>query len=167
MNHILENCFVTAVLLLVILIPIRLLINNSHLQLIQRNKLELIGLGFISILFTACEKSNTHRYPATEVCQNLILSSNNLHPQDRVYLLYDTRLLLREKIDSLNGRNFNSVFCNGYRKEGTLRLVIRNNKQLIIDTSIRVIKPKKGYKIDVNRAQGRLILTEDPGSIKN
>lgn len=84
-----------------------------------------------------------------------------------VYLLYDTRLLLREKIDSLSAKHFNSIFCNRYRKEGILRVIIIENKKTIIDTSVYVVKPKYNYRIEINRAKAQLTLIADNADHKN
>jgi hypothetical protein len=118
-------------------------------------------LSFILLSLTSCEKKNTHRYPPTQICHNLTLSSSNLHENDRLYLLYDTRLLMRERIDVLDAKHFDRSFCNKYRNQGTLRLVIRENKAVIIDTSLRIAKPKYGYKIDIDRTKAHLTLVAD------
>ena len=106
-------------------------------------------MAFFSI--AACKRSNTNRYPANDKCHNLSLSINELHPHERVALLYDTRLVLRHRVDSVHDIDLNKDFCIKYRDKGTLRLVIWANKKALIDTSILVERPGLDYKLTVSR----------------
>jgi hypothetical protein len=120
----------------------------------------LIAVIFISV--TACEKKNTHRYTPTDNCQNLSLTVTYLYPADRVYLYYDTRLLLRQRVDSLSVQHFHREFCNRYRREGVLRLIIMDKKQVLIDTALQIKKPATGYHLSADRFLGRVILEPAP-----
>lgn len=123
-------------------------INLNHTIMI---KLKLILAAVALFLVIACKRSNTNRYPANEKCRNLSLSISQLHPHERVALLYDTRLVLRHYVDSLHDVDLNKDFCIKYRDKGTLRLVIRANKKAVLDTSILVEKPRPGYTLTVSR----------------
>lgn len=114
-----------------------------------RSKMILAAIALFSI--TACKRSNTNRYPANDKCRNLSLSINQLHPHERVALLYDTRLVLRHRVDSVHDVDLNKDFCIKYRDKGTLRLVIWANKKALMDTSILVEKPGVDYKLTVSR----------------
>ena len=114
-----------------------------------RSKMILAAIALFSI--TACKRSNTNRYPANDKCRNLSLSINQLHPHERVALLYDTRLVLRHRVDSVHDIDLNKDFCIKYRDKGTLRLVIWANKKALIDTSILVERPGLDYKLTVSR----------------
>ncbi|HEY9001605.1 MAG TPA: hypothetical protein VIM89_09645 [Mucilaginibacter sp.] len=109
-------------------------------------------LAFVVILsVVACKRSNSNRYPANEKCHNLNLSISQLHPHERVALLYDTRLVLRHRVDSVHDVDLSKDFCIKYRDKGTLRLVIWADKKALLDTSILVEKPSPGYKLTVSR----------------
>jgi hypothetical protein len=124
-------------------------------------KLKMILTGLVLFSVMACKRNNTNRYPATAACHNLTLTVSLLHPQERVALLYDTRLLLRHRVDSLHDIDFNSNFCIKYRNKGTLRVIITANKQSIIDTSMIIDKPLSGYKLAINRTSATVALTAD------
>ena len=118
-----------------------MLMNKFHIPLIM----------MLLLSFTGCEKKNAHRYEPVANCRNLTLEVTDLYPGDRVYLYYDIRLLLREKVDSTDAQNFQRVFCNRYRQQGELRIVIMEDKSVLIDTALRIEKPLTGYHISANR----------------
>ncbi|MFB9843873.1 hypothetical protein [Mucilaginibacter ginsenosidivorans] len=122
-----------------------------------------IPIIIIALLSVAgCEKKNTYRDTPTDSCQNLTLAVKGLHPGDRVYVYYDTRLLLRQKVDSLSGAHFHKEFCNRYRREGVLGTVILEKKRVLIDTALQVKKPVTGYQVSADRFLGRVILEPTP-----
>ncbi|MBV8390148.1 MAG: hypothetical protein JO080_10145 [Mucilaginibacter sp.] len=125
----------------------------------KRLKMILV-LGVLCSIM-ACKRSNTNRYPANEECHNLNLSISQLHPHERVALLYDTRLVLRHRVDSVHDIDLNKDFCIKYRDKGTLRLIIWANKKALIDTSILIERPNSGYKLMVSRPQMAITLTPD------
>lgn len=122
-------------------------------------KIALVVAAFFAVV--ACKRSNSNRYPANEKCRNLSLSVSLLHPHERVALLYDTRLVLRHRVDSVHDVDLNKDFCIKYRDKGTLRLVIWANKKALLDTSILVEKPGPGYKLTVSRNPMTATLTSD------
>ena len=114
-------------------------------------KLKMILTAIALFCVIACKRGDTNRYPANDKCRNLSLSINQLHPHERVALLYDTRLVLRHRVDSVHDIDLNKDFCIKYRNKGTLRLVIWANKKALMDTSILVEKPGVDYKLTVSR----------------
>ena len=116
-------------------------------------------MAFLSM--AACQRSNSNRYPANDKCRNLSLSISQLHPHERVALLYDTRLVLRHRVDSAHDVDLNKDFCIKFRDKGTLRLVIWADKKALIDTSILVEKPGPAYKLTVSRNPTAVTLTAD------
>ena len=119
----------------------------------------LTAIALFSVV--ACKRSNSNRYLANEKCDNLSLSISQLHPHERVALLYDTRLVLRHRVDSVHDIDLNKEFCIKYRNKGTLRLIIWANKKALIDTSIQVERPGPGYKLTVSRNPMAVTLTPD------
>ncbi len=132
-----------------------------HLNHTIMIRLKMILTILILFSIVACTRSNTNRYPANEKCRNLSLSISQLHPHERVALLYDTRLVLRHRADSVHDVDLNKDFCIKYRDKGTLRLVIWANKKAVVDTSILVEKPGPGYKLAVSRNPMAVTLTPD------
>lgn len=115
------------------------------------NKLHIPLIIILLLPFTGCEKKNAHRYTPEENCRNLSLEVTDLYPGDRVFLYYDTRLLLRQKVDSVGVQHFQREFCNRYRQQGELRIVIMEDKKVLIDTALRIEMPATGYHISANR----------------
>jgi hypothetical protein len=124
-------------------------------------KSSFIFISIVLLSTTGCKRKDAYRYPATEECNNLTLTINHLNPHERVYLLYDTRLLLRYRADSTHQTDFNKTFCNKYRKEGTFRLLVAADKKVILDTNLRIEKPAHGYKIALSREPLSLSMTAD------
>ena len=123
----------------------------THLNQIIMIRLKIILAAAALFSVIACKRSNTNRYPANDKCHNLSLSIDQLHPHESVALLYDTRLVLRHRVDSVHDIDLNKDFCIKYRHKGTLRLVIWANKKALMDTSILVEKPHVDYKLTVSR----------------
>lgn len=124
-----------------------------------RLKIILATIALLSMV--ACQRSNSNRYPANDKCRNLSLCISQLHPHERVALLYDTRLVLRHRVDSVHDVDLNKNFCIKFRDKGTLRLVIWANKKALMDTSILVEKPGLAYKLTVSRNPTAVTLTSD------
>ena len=134
-------------------------INHLNRNIMIRLKMILMTAVLLSVV--ACKRSSSDRYPANEKCRNLSLSISQLHPRESVALLYDTRLVLRHRVDSVHDVDLNKDFCIKYRDKGTLRLVIWADKKALIDTSILVEKPGSGYKLTVSRSPPVVTLTSD------
>lgn len=103
------------------------------------------------ILFCGCEQQvDTYKNKATEECNNLKLSVGRLFPNEIIYLYYNNDLILKYKVDSLEGFRFKRDFCIDYKKEGILKIVSEHYNTIYIDTAINVKKQDFGYLLMVS-----------------
>lgn len=66
-------------------------------------------------------------------------------PKKTVWLYYNDELILKYKVDSLDGIRFKRDFCLDYKKIGRLRLLSVYNEKKYIDTTLILKKEKYGY----------------------
>jgi hypothetical protein len=103
------------------------------------------------ILFLfSCKPGQAYHDQASKECNNLKFNVGRLYPKEVIELYYNHELILRYKVDSLDGYRFEREFCLDYKKEGILQIVSSYKNKKYLDTSVKVVKKDFGYFLSVS-----------------
>jgi len=105
---------------------------------------------FILTFLLGCTQKNVYKYTASDHCSNLELFVGRLFPAETISLYYNGEMILKYKVDSLDGYRFKRKFCLKYVKKSALRIISEYHNKKYIDTILNVETIGSGYIITVS-----------------
>ena len=113
--------------------------------------MRVVYCALVLLIMVGCRQGeDVYLHKATKECSNFELYIGRLFPQEIISLYYNKELILRYKVDSLDGFRFKRHFCLGYGKEGELKIVSQYKGNVYIDTVLNVKKERFGYLLTVS-----------------